>query len=256
LNVIRSQLFTLFLFLSTLVAAILIIASATFSKTRRFRIAYWWARANLWMVRWMCGVDFTVEGLDNLTRKDAIIYWKHQSTFETIALFTVTPDAVPILKRELMWLPVVGWALSVMGFIPIDRSSGRTAVNQVVKFGTRSLEQGRPVVIFPEGTRVMPGKTRRYGISGALLASRSGRPILPIAHNAGDFWPRRGLRKNPGTIRVVIGSLIETADRDPSAINQEVQAWIEGTMRRISLAYARDDTDHAPQDALTTSKSR
>ena len=237
MNLILSLLSSLFLILSTLVAAICIVSSAAVSKTMRFRVTQRWAYANLWAVRKLCGVDYTVEGREHLVRDDAVVYWKHQSSFETIALFTLMPTGVVVLKRELMWLPVVGWSLAVMGFIPINRASGHSAVNQVVRRGTESLNRGRSVVIFPEGTRMAPGRTRRYGVSGAVLARKSGRPIIPIAHNAGDYWPRRGTRKFPGTIRVVIGPAIDTSGKKPAQINEEAQEWIEGTMRTISDAY-------------------
>ncbi len=247
MKLIGSLLSSIFLSLSTLVAAICIVASAAVSKTMRFRITVRWAHINLWVVKKLCGVDYIVEGREHLARSDIVVYWKHQSTFETIALFTLMPTGVVVLKRELMWLPVVGWSLAVMGFIPIDRASGHSAVTQIVRRGTESLDRGRPVVIFPEGTRMAPGQTRRYGVSGAVLASKSGRPIIPIAHNAGDHWPRRGLRKNPGTIRVVIGPPIDTKGKKPARINEEVQEWIEGTMRTISDAY-RDTEDGAGAD--------
>ena len=243
MRLIRSQLFTLFLFLSTLTAAICIVSSAVVSKTMRFRITRRWAHANLWLVQKLCGVAYTVEGQEHLVQRDAVYYWKHQSTFETIALFTLTPTAVVVLKNELMRLPMVGWCFIVMGFVAIDRNSGHSAVNQVVRKGTASLDSGRTVVIFPEGTRMAPGRTRRYGVSGALLAERSGRPIIPIAHNAGDFWPRRGLRKVPGTIRVVIGPPIETGGKKPADINREASDWIEETMRKISPAYRNTETE-------------
>lgn len=247
---ILSLLSSLFVILSTLVAAICIVSSSVVSKTMRFRITERWAHSNLWVVGKLCGVHYKVEGLENLARKDVVIYWKHQSTFETIALFTLTPTGVVVLKKDLMRLPVVGWSLAVMGFIPIDRSSGHGAVNQIVRHGTESLNLGRPVVIFPEGTRMASGQTRKYGISGAILASKSNRPIVPIAHNAGDHWPRRGTRKFPGTIRVVIGPPIETSGKRATQINEEAQAWIEGTMRTISDAYRDgDDGSGSPNPA-------
>jgi len=100
--------------------------------------------------------------------------------------------------------------------------------------GAERLKEGHWVTIFPEGTRVAPGKTGRYGIGGSLLATRTGTPILPIAHNAGEYWPRYAFRKRAGTVKVVIGPLIQTAGRDLLTVNNEVQSWIEGEMRRIS----------------------
>ncbi|MCP4996278.1 MAG: 1-acyl-sn-glycerol-3-phosphate acyltransferase, partial [Gammaproteobacteria bacterium] len=117
--------------------------------------------------------------------------------------------------------------------IGIDRSSGRVAMRQVIAKGTERLKQGRLVIIFPEGTRVAPGERKRYGLGGALLAEKSGYPIVPIAHNAGVFWRRRGVRKYPGTIQVVIGPVIETKNRPAAEINSQVEEWIESTMATL-----------------------
>ena len=136
-----------------------------------------------------------------------------------------------------MWIPFLGWAVGRLKPIAINRGAGHRAVNQVVEQGIERLREGLWVLIFPEGTRVLPGQTRKYGISGALLASRSGAKLVPVAHNAGDFWPRRGLLKRRGTIRVIVGPPIEAAGRDPREINAEAQDWIEGRMREISRFY-------------------
>ena len=113
-------------------------------------------------------------------------------------MMVVIPRQVWVLKRELLWMPVVGLALRQMHAIAIDRRAGHSAVSQVIEQGKDRLAEGNWVVIFPEGTRMPAGETRRYGVSGALLASETGRLIVPVAHNAGFYWPRRGVRKKPG----------------------------------------------------------
>jgi 1-acyl-sn-glycerol-3-phosphate acyltransferase len=118
--------------------------------------------------------------------------------------------------------------------IAIDRGAARAAVNQVLKQGAARLAEGLWILIFPEGTRTSLGEERKYGISGAMLACRTGKKIVPVAHTAGYFWPRRGLTKKPGTIRVVIGPPIDCIGRDPRDVNEEVRAWIESTMTRIA----------------------
>ena len=138
-----------------------------------------------------------------------------------------------VLKRELMWLPFFGWGLAQLHSIPINRGAGASAVNQVVGKGIERLREGLWVLVFPEGTRVAAGETRKYGVSGALLASRAGCKVVPVAHDSGYSWARRGLLKNPGKIRVVIGPPIEAAGRDAREINAEVQAWIESKMAQI-----------------------
>ncbi|MCP4933912.1 MAG: 1-acyl-sn-glycerol-3-phosphate acyltransferase, partial [bacterium] len=159
----------------------------------------------------------------------------HQSAWETISLRCILPTTQAwVLKRELMWIPVFGWALAVAQPIAINRKAGRKAVNQIIEIGRQRLRQGRSVVIFPEGTRVAPGERKRYGIGGAMLAKKSGYPIVPIAHNAGVFWPRRSLKKYPGTIQIVIGPEIKTDGRDAKEINKKVEAWIESTVAKLS----------------------
>jgi 1-acyl-sn-glycerol-3-phosphate acyltransferase len=138
-----------------------------------------------------------------------------------------------VLKREIMWIPIVGWATHFMRPIAINRGSGAAAVNRVLAQGKERLQSGLWVLVFPEGTRTAEGEVRKYGVSGALLASRVGCKVIPVAHNAGKFWPRRGLMKRPGTIQVVIGPPIEAAGRDPRAINDDVRAWIDRTVATL-----------------------
>jgi len=143
-----------------------------------------------------------------------------------------------VIKRELFWLPVIGQAIYALEPIAIDRKSGHTAVKQVLEIGKQRLNAGLWVMIFPEGTRMPPGTTRRYGLSGALLAEKTGEPIVPVAHNAGDFWKRNAFLKCPGTVQVRIGKPIYTNGRKPEEVNDEIQKWIEAQMKQISPGYA------------------
>lgn len=190
------------------------------------------------MLRWAtiaCGIRYEVEGWEHVPRDTAVVFMaKHQSAWETIFMDACFPPQCWIVKRELLWLPFFGWGLMAIRCIAIDRSSGQSAREQIVEQGAQRLKDGIWVSIFPEGTRVAPGKRGRYGIGGALLATRTGAPILPMAHNAGEVWPRYAFRKHPGVVKVVIGPLIATAGRDVVSVNHEVETWIEGTMRRIS----------------------
>jgi 1-acyl-sn-glycerol-3-phosphate acyltransferase len=237
MNLIGSIVYTILLFASVLVGAAAVVLFGVFSRDAAWRVPPQWARFNLWVLRWSCDLDYEIEGAENIPSRDAVLFWKHQSTWETMAQFGLLPPLACVLKRELMWVPVLGWALSLLRQIPIDRGSGGRAVRQVVREGRERLDRGMLVVIFPEGTRMAPGATRRYGVSGGALAKESGRPVVPVAHNAGDFWPRRGLRKRSGTIKVVVGPPIPSVGKRASEINAEAQAWIEGTMARISSAY-------------------
>ena len=166
---------------------------------------------------------------------------KHSSAWETIAQLILFPRQVWVMKRQLLWVPFFGWALAVFNPIAIDRRGGRRAVGQVLRQGQQRLAEGHWVMIFPEGTRVAPGERRRYGLSGALLAAMTELPVIPVTHNAGDFWPRRGVLKRPGTIRMVIGPPIEAAGRSPRDVNRDVEAWIETTLEEIRGQHRHDD---------------
>jgi 1-acyl-sn-glycerol-3-phosphate acyltransferase len=193
-----------------------------------------WGKANLRMQSWICRLDYRVTGLDNLPEKPCIVLSKHQSAWETIALRGILPPAQSwVLKQELMRLPMFGQGLRAVRSIPIDRTAGRRAVIKVVKDGIERLAEGRWVIIFPEGTRTAPGERRKYGLGGAVLAERSGAPIVPIAHNAGVFWRRRGVKKYPGTIDVVIGPAIDTTDRKAVDIMRKVETWIEAEQEKL-----------------------
>ncbi len=200
----------------------------------RDRLGNAWGLTNLWLMKWICGLDYHLEGAENIPKESAIVMSKHQSAWETIALRGILPPNQSwVLKRELMWIPVFGWALASVPTIAIDRKAGRQAIRKIVEKGTRLLQQGRIVIIFPEGTRVNPGERHRYGLGGGILAEKSGFPVVPIAHNAGVFWKRRALTKHPGTIQVVVGPPIETKGKSAAQITREVEAWIEGEVAKL-----------------------
>jgi 1-acyl-sn-glycerol-3-phosphate acyltransferase len=227
-------LFTGFLFVWTFCYAIVFVTASLFVPfPRRFALARVWAAVILWALKHTCRLDYRVEGGERIPSDNHIALWKHSSSWETIAMAVIFPRQVWVLKRELQWIPVVGWGIRQLHAIAIDRSSGHSAVTQVVAQGKQRLAEGDWVIVFPEGTRMAAGETRKYGVSGALLAAETGRLVVPVAHNAGYFWPRRGWRKKPGTIRVVIGPPIVAEGRDPRAINEEAQRWIEAKIREL-----------------------
>lgn len=229
-----SALFTVWLFLWTFAYAVFfVIASALLPIRARFVLARGYARSVLAVLGLVCGLRYEVRGLERLPAEPHVTLWKHSSAWETIAQFVIGGPKTLVLKRELMWLPFFGWGLAQLRMIPIDRSAGASAVNLVVSVGEQRLRDGLSVLVFPEGTRVAAGETRKYGVSGALLASRAGCRVLPVAHDAGYYWPRRGLLKRRGLITVSIGPPIEAAGRDPREINAQAQAWIEAEIRRI-----------------------
>ncbi|MGB8326834.1 MAG: lysophospholipid acyltransferase family protein [Steroidobacteraceae bacterium] len=229
-----SVVFTAFLPLWTFCYAIFfVVACSLLPLRRRMVLVRVWARVLMAVLRWTCRLDYVVEGRGNIPAGNHIAVWKHSSSWETVAMALVFPDQAWVLKHELIWIPFVGWGIRQMRAIAIDRSSGASAVNQVVEQGKARLAAGLWLMLFPEGTRMTPGKTRRYGVSAALLASQTGKLLVPVAHDAGYFWPRRGLLKKPGTIHLVIGPAVAPAGRGPREINEELQRWIENEIRRL-----------------------
>ncbi len=230
---LRSLAFTGFLFLSTFVYAFVVLGSFWLPYPRRYGVARHWARTQLGAARVLCGLGYTVEGAEHIPAGGHISMWKHSSAWETIAQMVIFPPQAWVLKREILWIPFIGWATWLMDPIAIDRRAGHNAVKEVVAQGRRRLEQGRWVLVFPEGTRVAPGQTKKYGISGAVLAAESGRLIVPVAHDAGVYWGRRGILKRAGTIRVVIGPPIATAGREPRELIDETRAWIDAKVSEL-----------------------
>jgi len=225
--------FTMFLFLWTGCYAVFFVLTGWLLPYRaRFVLARVWGSVLLAVLRFTCRLDYIVEGREHLPPGSHVALIKHASSWETFAQVVLVPPHVWVYKRELAWVPVLGWAMALMRGIAVDRGAGGNAVRGVVEQGKARLAEGKWIAIFPEGTRMPPGETRRYGISGALLAAETGCLIVPIAHDAGYYWPRRGLYKRPGTIRVVIGPPIAAAGRDPREVNAEAQAWIEAHCRR------------------------
>lgn len=253
---VGSLVFTAFLFLWTFGYAIFFTIACLFLPfKRRFLLARVWAIVLLRMLKWTCRLDYRIEGAENLPSGNHVALWKHSSSWETIAMAMVFPRQVWVLKRELLWIPVVGWGIRQLHAIAIDRKSGHSAVRQVVDQGKQRLEEGDWIIIFPEGTRMPAGQTRKYGVSGALLASETGCLVVPVAHDAGSYWPRRGLRKKSGTIRLVIGPPIPALNRDPREINRDAQAWIESTVNQLVAAggesLPKNATEHGAKPANT-----
>lgn len=231
----RSLLYLFSMVITTILFATILSIFGWFLPYRqRCQIANGWGGTNLWFLKHLCGLDYLLEGAENIPPEGAIILAKHQSAWETMALrYLLPPEQAWVLKRELMWVPFFGWAAATVQPIAINRKSGARAVRQVIEIGQRRLQQRRLVIIFPEGTRVAPGQSKRYGLGGALLAEKSGAPVIPVVHNAGSFWKRRDIRKYPGTVRVIIGQPIETVGRKAADINRDVEHWIEETLKTI-----------------------
>lgn len=194
-----------------------------------------WARAwiafVMWWLRITCGLSHRVIGLQNLPSGPAIIACKHQSTWETLAFTWLFDDIAIVLKRELLFIPIVGWAMARAGNIAVARGDGAAALRGLVKQAKASIADGRSIVIFPEGTRVAPGDQRPYQVGTAALYRQLRVPVVPVALNSGLYWGRRKWIKRPGTITLEI--------LPPLAPGLSRDAFMETLRERIETATSR-----------------
>jgi len=238
MNLLRSVVFAVLQTALTIFFSVIALFSFPFSAHARYRLITGYNHTVIWLARWVLGIRYVVRGTENLPNRPAIVLAKHQSAWETVAFLFLFPPISPVIKQELLNVPVFGWAFRMISPIAIDRSAGREALKQIVKQGRDKLEQGFWVLVFPEGTRVAPGEKGRYGIGGSWLAAETGAPIVPVAHNAGEVWPKNAFIKRPGTVTVSIGPVIETAGKSASELTRAVEAWIETEMTRLPPAAA------------------
>ena len=230
---LRSLVFLISLVLLTPPYSLIALLTFPLPVIARYRVISFWSRIVLWLLRVLCGIRYQVRGHENIPSAPSIILCKHQSAWETLALQSVFPPQTWVMKRSMLLVPFLGWGLAMLRPIAIDRSAGRAALKQVTEQGRERLQRGLWSVIFPEGTRVAPGTVGRYGIGGAWLATHTGALVVPVAHNAGEYWARNALRKIPGTITLSIGAPIDPAGLKPAELNEKAQAWIEGEMLNI-----------------------
>jgi 1-acyl-sn-glycerol-3-phosphate acyltransferase len=230
---VRSALFALALVLLTPPYALLALATFPLPRMARYRIISGWSRMVVALASGLLGIRWRVEGREHLPSRPAVILSKHQSAWETMAFQVIFPPQVHVLKRELLWIPFFGWGLALMSPIAIDRRRGVAALRQIARRGRERLAQGFWVVVFPEGTRVAPRQRRPYQLGGAWLAADSGVPIVPVAHNAGLYWPRNAFLKRPGTVIIRIGPAIDASGRDAQSLNKLAEEWIEQEQEKL-----------------------
>lgn len=232
---VGSGVFFLYVLISVPVFGSIILLCTIFPFSVRYKLANFWIITVLWVVKVCCGLTHQVEGLENLPKNQAyIVLSKHQSAWETMALRLLLPKQSTLLKQSLTWIPFGGWVLATLKPIVINRENQRKALNKLVEQGIERLKEGFVVVIFPEGTRTAPDESRKFNVGGAMLAHKSGYPVIPLAHNAGVFWSRYSFLKYPGTIKVKIGKPIKIKGKKAKEINVETETWIAQAMNEIS----------------------
>lgn len=161
-----------------------------------------WSGSSLWWLKVIAGIDFEMRGAEHVPHGAALVAGKHQSMWETVALYKLFDDPTIVLKRELMWLPLMGWFAKKFGMIPIDRAAGGPALNRLIRRAEEAVRTGRQIIIFPEGTRRAPDAPPDYKPGATALYLRLGVPCVPFALNSGLFWRRRTFWRRPGTIVV------------------------------------------------------
>ena len=247
MSAVRSTLFMVWaLIWSVLIAPLVVIAALLLRGRWGYHAGKVWRLGIQWGVENLLGIRPKVIGLENMPQEPCVILSKHQSAWETMTLQDYVPKGaycVFVLKKELLSVPFIGWGLAAMKMISIDRKAGKDALDQVVQQGRERLQQGFYVIVFPEGTRVAPGQKKRYKAGGAYLATHVGCKVVPIAHNAGELWPRQAFLKKSGTVTVSIGPAFDASGMTENEVKQRAEAWIEAEMRRLSPHRYLDAAD-------------
>jgi 1-acyl-sn-glycerol-3-phosphate acyltransferase len=234
---LRNAIWTVYAAISVTLCILAIVLLAAFPYRVPFAVCNAWCVSMLFVGRFLCGIRYVVEGTENLPAEPSVVLIKHSSLFETYAQVALFPANTWVVKHELLSVPIFGWGVRALKAIAIDRESGASAVKQVIEQGKQRLADGVWITVFPEGTRMAPGCTRHYGVSGAALARAANCQIVPVAHNAADLWATNGYPQRPGLIRIVIGPPIDAQGRPPKETNLMAQEWIESKMREISEGY-------------------
>lgn len=223
--------FTLLWFVPSLLAAFILPL-----KMRNYVITVSYSRTVLFLAKRICGIRWQIIGSENLPKdqRGYVILSKHQSTWETFFLSALFVPQVPVVKKELSYLPIFGWIFTMIQPIFIDRKHKTNALKQVLQQGKERLNKGINVTIFPEGTRVPPGLRKEFSRGGAMLAVRNQAPVIAVAHNSAECWPNSSWIKYPGTITVVISHVLETIGLTANEANQQVEEWINQQVDNIS----------------------
>ncbi len=186
----------------------------------------------------IAGIGYRVRGLEHRMPGPAIYAAKHQSAWDTMVFALLLDRPAMVVKQELMWLPVFGWYLRRAGMIPVDRAAGAKALRRMTAAAERVVAQGRPIVIYPEGTRAAPGERLPYRPGVAALYRRLGLPVVPVALNSGLFWGRRSFLKRPGTITLEFLPAIPPG-LERHAFMERLESEIETAAARLAAAPLR-----------------
>jgi 1-acyl-sn-glycerol-3-phosphate acyltransferase len=236
--IIRSLIFNLLFYVGVVVFVLIAVPALVLPSRCTVRVAQWWGATTLWLARVICGMKVEVRGRENIPSGAALVASKHQSAWETFALFPPFPFPTVVLKRELTWIPLFGWELIKGGMIALDRAAGKEAMANLMARVRAALAQGRQVIVFPEGTRRAPGAEPDYKLGIVQLYTQSGVPCVPVALNSGMFWPRRSFLRYPGTVVIDVLPPIP-AGLPRSAFFRRLQEDLEAATARLIAEVQR-----------------
>ena len=234
MNLLRSLMFVFIMLIITPPLALIIILSFPLPPRVRLHSVKPFVNSTIWLIENVLGIRHKLIGAENIPQSACVVLAKHQSMWETLVLQKIFRDTVFVYKRELHWVPFIGWGLAATPMIAIDRTAGRDALRQLASLGGDRLAQGFTVAIFPEGTRTKPGTSERHKPGGAHLAAKAGAVVVPLAQNSGECWGNHLLDKRPGTVTVSVGPAINPVGLTTSEVGRRAETWIEAEMRRIS----------------------
>ena len=240
MNFLRALVYYLLLIIIVVPYWVLVMCVAPLPRMPRWKIVAGWPRLAAWLAIYVLGIRYEVRGRENIPAEPVVILSKHSSAWETLAFSGIFPPHVYVMKRELLWLPFLGWGLALFNPIFINRADRKNALLRMVEIGRERFAQGFNIMIFPEGTRIAVGKRARYKFGGAYIAAQTGARVLPVAHNAGLLWPRNSFVKRPGKVTVVIGQPIESSGLTPEELMRKVEDWIEGQVEILVRAGRAD----------------
>ena len=231
---IGSVIFNAFFYLSLIPITTIIISLYFFISTKRLqKLGAMWIKLILNALKFLCGVSWKVEGIENIPSTPCIVVSNHQGQWESFFLQTLFIPSTSIIKKELLLIPLFGWALRCMKPITLNRLNRVSSLKKVIKKGVIKLKNGFSIILFPEGTRISPEKgIQPFARSCGLLSVKSGFPVLPICHNSGKYWKNKKFIKSPGEVVLRIGEPI--LGRDPKVITNDAYNWVKNNYEEIN----------------------
>ena len=231
---IGSVIFNAFFYLSLIPITTIIISLYFFISTKRLqKLGAMWIKVVLNALKFLCGVSWKVEGIENIPSTPCIVVSNHQGQWESFFLQTLFIPSTSIIKKELLLIPLFGWALRCMKPITLNRLNRVSSLKKVIKKGVIKLKNGFSIILFPEGTRISPERgIQPFARSCGLLSVKSGFPVLPICHNSGKFWKNKKFIKSPGKVVLRIGEPI--LGRDPKVITNDAYNWVKNNYEEIN----------------------